>query len=270
METRSTSRGYGISSLVPHDIVRDLAPAAEIAGYAMFWINDLPGASGMAALGVAARAAPTIELGVGMLAVDRWDAQRVAAAVREADIDPRRLTIGIGAGLLTRGSQAAVIDAATGLSEIGARRVVVGSLGPRLTRIGGSDADGVLLNWVTLAAATSLATVARDGASAAGRSVWTAAYTRVACDPAAADRLRAECEAYVRYPAYARHFARFGMRAADTSMLGDEGEVNAWLSSFDGILDHVVVRAIAAADTPEAYLAVLRCAAPSHRDPQAR
>ena len=259
---RRTTRGFGISSLVAHGIVGELAAAAEASGYAMFWVNDLPRASGIASLGVAAKAAPNIELGVGVLAVDRWDADRLAEAITEADIDPRRLTVGIGAGQLTAGSLEAVRAVAVSLGELGVRRVLVGSLGPKMTRLGGVEANGVLLNWVTPSAARRLAGTAVAGAAEANREAWVGAYARVASDPAAADRLRAECAAYESYPAYARHFARFGMSGMDTSVLGDRPRIARWLGGYDGVVDHAVVRAIAASETLDAYREVLRASAP--------
>ena len=266
MTTRTTTRGFGISSLVPHDIVAALATAAEEGGYAMFWVNDLPGASGIASLGAAAKAAPRIELGVGVLAVDRWDAPRIAGEIDAARIAPQRLTIGIGAGQLSTGSRAAVSDVARGLAAIGGRRVVVGSLGPKMTRLGGAQAEGVLLNWVTPEAAATLAGVAAEGGQERGRQPWIATYTRVATDEAARSRLVAECESYEGYPAYARHFQRIGFGAMDTSVIGDRAVVKGWLEGFDGVVDHVVVRAIAATGTLDGYLAVLRAGAPAPRD----
>lgn len=260
---RRTTRGFGISSLVSHDLAGELASATETSGYAMFWVNDLPQASGLASLGVAAQAAPHIELGVGVLAVDRWDAERLAKAIERAEIDPRRLTVGIGAGQLTAGSLEAVRAVAVSLGELGVRRVVVGSLGPKMTKLGGVEADGVLLNWVTPSAARSLAATAVLGAVEANREAWVGAYARVASDPAAADRLRAECAAYESYPAYARHFARFGMSGMDTSVSGDRSSIARWLDGYRGVVDHIVVRAIAAAETLDGYLDVLRAAAPS-------
>lgn len=266
MSTLVTSRGFGVSSLVPHDVVGELAPAAESAGYAMFWVNDLPGASGLASLGVAATAAPGIELGVGVLAVDRWTVEATGRAVAEAGVDPARLTIGMGAGQLTTGAVDAMREACEGLLRLGARRVVVGSLGPRMTRLGGTDADGVLLNWVTPTAAADLATVAIQGGRETRRPTWVSSYTRVAMDTGAAGaRLNAECSAYESYPAYARHFERFGVTARETTVLGQPLDIQGWLDGFDGIVDHVVVRAIAAGDTCEDYLAVLRAAAPGSR-----
>lgn len=264
MESPVTTRGFGISSLVSHEIVRELAAAAADAGYAMFWVNDLPGASGLASLGVAAGEAPGIELGVGVLAVDRWRPSTVAEAIQRSSIDPARLTIGIGAGQMTVGAVAAMQEACTGLLQLGVRRVVVGSLGPRMTRLGGEKADGVLLNWVSPTAAAVLAGVAHDAGSRSARTTWVAAYTRVAAQPEAVSRLDAECDAYEGYPAYARHFERFGIRARDTSILGGPSEVDSWLAGFTGDVDHVVARAIAAEETVGAYRAVLLAAAPRH------
>jgi alkanesulfonate monooxygenase SsuD/methylene tetrahydromethanopterin reductase-like flavin-dependent oxidoreductase (luciferase family) len=51
---RRPQRGYGIEASLAHDIVRELAPAAERAGYRTFWVNDEAAGDGLAALHAAA------------------------------------------------------------------------------------------------------------------------------------------------------------------------------------------------------------------------
>ena len=48
-------RGFGITTAVSHDVVRELAPEVERLGYTSFWVNDMPGADGSTSLGVASR-----------------------------------------------------------------------------------------------------------------------------------------------------------------------------------------------------------------------
>ena len=64
-------RGFGITAAVGHDVVRELAPKVEALGYTSFWVNDMPGADGLASLGVALAVTSDIDLGVGVIPLDR-------------------------------------------------------------------------------------------------------------------------------------------------------------------------------------------------------
>jgi alkanesulfonate monooxygenase SsuD/methylene tetrahydromethanopterin reductase-like flavin-dependent oxidoreductase (luciferase family) len=64
-------RGFGVEAALAHDIVRELAPAAERAGYRTFWVNDEADGDGLGTLREAAAVTTTIRLGVGAIPLDR-------------------------------------------------------------------------------------------------------------------------------------------------------------------------------------------------------
>ena len=76
-----------------------------------------------------------------------------------------------------------------------------------MRRLAAADADGVLLTWLTPAAAREQAAEARDAASDA-RVVL---YVRTAFDPAARQRMDVETARYSAIPSYAANFIRQGV-----------------------------------------------------------
>jgi alkanesulfonate monooxygenase SsuD/methylene tetrahydromethanopterin reductase-like flavin-dependent oxidoreductase (luciferase family) len=144
-------------------------------------------------------------------------------------------------------------------------RVEIGALGPKMCALAGEAADGVLLNWLTPAWVAPSADITLRAADAAGRPrPQIDAYVRVALGDAAIARLHEEADRYASYPAYAANFARMGATAFDTAVSGtDPAQIRAGLAAFGDPLDEVVVRAIVGEETAEAYLALLRAAAPS-------
>lgn len=93
-----------------------------------------------------------------------------------------------------------------GLAFGGGFPVLVGALGPKMLALGASEADGVVLNWLTPEhAATTVATVRR--AAPAGRSPTTVAYVRVSPPEAA----RRDAVDYDRLANYHRHFEAQGL-----------------------------------------------------------
>ena len=77
-----------------------LAARCEHLGYHSLWSNDEPAASGLETLAHFAAAAPRLELGVGVLPLDRHQPARIATEIDRLGIDPARLWIGIGSGQL--------------------------------------------------------------------------------------------------------------------------------------------------------------------------
>ena len=70
-------------------------------------------------------------------------------------------------------------------------RIVVAALGPKMCRLAGEVADGVLLNWLTPEYARQSADIVREGAAAARRPAPTIyAYVRLALGAAAPPRGR--------------------------------------------------------------------------------
>jgi alkanesulfonate monooxygenase SsuD/methylene tetrahydromethanopterin reductase-like flavin-dependent oxidoreductase (luciferase family) len=256
-------RGFGIAGALDTSIVADLAREAEQAGYATFWANDTPAGDGLVALAAAQNTTSSIRLGVGVIPVDRKPAVAIATQLPELGLRQDRLIIGIGSGGLGQGALDAVRSAAELLQMRVEARVVVGALGPRMCEVGGEAADGVLLNWLTPGYLPILARLSTEAARAAGRpKPWIGAYVRVALAGPAEARLRAEAERYERYPAYAAHFRRMGVRAIETCVVGDAEQIEAGLNAFPSDADEIVVRAIAADETFDAYLQVLRAGAP--------
>jgi alkanesulfonate monooxygenase SsuD/methylene tetrahydromethanopterin reductase-like flavin-dependent oxidoreductase (luciferase family) len=144
-------------------------------------------------------------------------------------------------------------------------RIVVAALGPKMCRLAGEVADGVLFNWLTPEYARASAALVREGATAAGRPTPTLyGYVRVAIGPAAGDRLRQEGARYDAVPAYGAHFARMGVKPADTAVsVATAAEVAPALARWEGALDEVVVRAITATDSLDEHLELVRAAKPS-------
>jgi alkanesulfonate monooxygenase SsuD/methylene tetrahydromethanopterin reductase-like flavin-dependent oxidoreductase (luciferase family) len=226
----------GIAAAAGPDLAERVAPAAEAAGFHGLWVNDTPGHDALTVLRAAAPVTERLVLATGVLPVDRRTPGDIAAAA--SGLPTGRLVLGIGSGQVRTGAVELVTDAATELRERIGARVVVGALGPRMRRAGAAASDGLLLSWLTPAAATAQA--ARAHAIAPGTHV--ALYVRTAADAAAVAALDEEAARYAGYPAYAANFARLGLAAADTVIrptdLGDR------IGAYRVGVDEVVLRAI--------------------------
>ena len=256
------TRGFGVAGALAADIVRQLAPAAEAAGYATFWTNDTPDGDGLAALREAAAVTERIGLGVGVIPLDRQNPEAIAARIAKLGLPEDRLTVGVGSGA-AGGGLARVREGAIALRGMTGARVVVGALGPRMTELAGEVADGVLLNWLTPSYAEGSVAATRKAAAGAGRPTpLVAGYVRVALGDPARHRLAAEAVRYEGYPAYAAHFARMGAGALATTVTADDPTAIAPALAAYAHFDETVVRAIAAEDTAAAYLALLHAASP--------
>jgi|tagenome__1003787_1003787.scaffolds.fasta_scaffold20870966_3 alkanesulfonate monooxygenase SsuD/methylene tetrahydromethanopterin reductase-like flavin-dependent oxidoreductase (luciferase family) len=259
--------GFGVSAMIAPELIAPLATAAEEHGYGTFWVNDVPGGNGLEQLARAQAATSTIELGVGVLPVDRWSAEQVGQEVTANGLDTSRLILGIGAGNVQRGSIEAVRSLAEALPGTTGARVFIGALGPKMCALAGEVSDGVLLNWLTPAAAHELGRHTIDASVRAGRKrPGIYAYVRTAAASAAKDRLEREASSYEGYPSYKRHFDRMGVRAIETAINGNDSEIRERYHSFAGIADEVVCRAIVANETLDDYMGVLRAARPVPSD----
>lgn len=256
-------RGFGVAGALPAAIVRELAPAAEAAGYRTFWVNDTPNGDGLAALAAAAAVTRTIRLGVGVIPLDRQPPERIAARVAELGLPEGRLTLGVGAGM-PAGGLARVRDGVRRLRRLTGATLAVGALGPKMCAVAGEVADGVLLNWLVPAYVAPSAEVVVRAAVAAGRPrPRIDGYVRTALGEGAIARLREEAARYESFPAYAAHFARMGATAFATAVTGETpGAIRSGLDAFAPLLDEVVLRAIVGDESAAAYLDLLRAAAP--------
>ncbi len=187
-------RGVGVTAGLDGGLARDLAVHCERLGYHSLWSNDEPAAAGLETLAQFAAAAPRLELGVGILPLDRHPPVAIAADIGRLGLAPSKLWVGIGAGQL-RAPIDLVQRAVAELRQLlpGGTRILVAAMRPRLCRLGGAIADGVLLNWMLPAQAAVARQWVQDGADEAGRAApVVASYVRVAVGSGALRRLRAE------------------------------------------------------------------------------
>jgi alkanesulfonate monooxygenase SsuD/methylene tetrahydromethanopterin reductase-like flavin-dependent oxidoreductase (luciferase family) len=256
-----TKRGYGVFGGIPLDLIRSVARSAEDLGYDSFWSNSGGPNDGLAALGQAASVTTKIKLGVGVIPLNSRGPESIAAAVVAEALPQDRLLLGVGSpnpGALRRVRE--------GVRELGSRinaRIFVAALGPKMCRLAGEVADGVLFNWLTPEYARISAEWVREAAAAASRPAPALyAYQRAALGPAARERLGQEGARYAGIPQYAEHFARMGKTPVEASVAADSAAgIQAGLAQWDGILDEIVVRGIVAAETGDAYLDLLQAAA---------
>jgi alkanesulfonate monooxygenase SsuD/methylene tetrahydromethanopterin reductase-like flavin-dependent oxidoreductase (luciferase family) len=249
--------GFGIAGALDLTIAGSLAVAAERAGFDTFWANDTPSGDGLRMLGDAASRTSSIGLGVGVIPVDRQSAESITAKARDYGLPADRLMLGIGSGGLRKGTVEAVETAIDELRTLGNFRILVGALGPRMLDLAGRKADGVLLNWLTPKAAEASATSVRDVAANVGRKPPViAAYVRVGLENATS-RVKVEGDRYASIPAYGAHFRRMGVSPFETTAHGNQEAIRRTLAEFSEVVDEVVVRAIVADETEEAYLALL-------------
>jgi alkanesulfonate monooxygenase SsuD/methylene tetrahydromethanopterin reductase-like flavin-dependent oxidoreductase (luciferase family) len=259
-----TKRGFGVASALPADVIREAARQAEALGYDSFWVN-YAGNDGLVSLAVAAAVTTRVRLGIGVIPLTGRSPASIADGVRQLDLPLDRLLLGIGSGG-ARGTGAVAI-VRDGIGELRTSlpvELIVAALGPRMSRLAGEVADGVLFNWLTPEFARVSADWVREGAAAAGRRPpLLATYVRAALGPAAAQRLATEAGRYTAIPSYGDHFQRMGTPAYDTAVHGDTPEqLQAGLAAWDGVLDEIVVRAVTARDTVEELSELLEACRP--------
>src|SRR5215213_6432931 len=260
---RAGWRGYGVAGALPHDVIRTLASAAEAAGYHTFWVNDTPNGDGLAGLAAAAEVTSQIQLGVGVIPLDRQPAEEIAHRVDELGLPQQRLIVGIGSGNPI-GGLARVEEGVATLEERLEAPVVVGALGPNMCALAGRSSDGVLLNWLTAEYVAPSAAIVDAAARDAGRPrPLILGYVRTVFGSGAREVFAEEAGRYGGYPAYAANCGRMGTPAEATAVIGDTpAEIQAGLTSFSGELDETVVRAITGEESADAYMALLEAAAP--------
>jgi alkanesulfonate monooxygenase SsuD/methylene tetrahydromethanopterin reductase-like flavin-dependent oxidoreductase (luciferase family) len=189
---------------------------------------------------------------VGVLPLDRHRPGAIAAEIDRLGLDPAKLWIGIGSGSLR--PQIDVVRRSVtelrGLLPQGTR-VVVAAMRPRLCRLGGAVADGVLLNWMLPAHAAQARGWVREGADQAGRATpLVASYIRVAVGPGSLERLR-EAEWFYRTvtEGYGRHFEAMDVPLGSVGVAAPgRPEVLDALAPYRSALDLAIVRVLADRD----------------------
>ena len=258
------SRGFGVAAGLPSEVARPLAKRCAELGYDSVWSNDHPGAKGLETLVEFAAAAPALDLGVAVIAIDRTPPEAIAADVERTGLDPARLWLGVGAGF-SKKPLTKMREALPRLREqLPGVRLVLAAMGPKMCALGGAEFDGVFFNWMTPGFAAGARAKVEAGAAEAGRDTPPVfGYVRTAVGPDAAARLAKE-ESFYRdlHKGYRDHFDRLGEPEGTVGVAAaDRDEAQAALAAYEGPLDTIVVRGLASAKV-EAMSAVAAAAAP--------
>ena len=155
----------------PEVAARAGARAATSSATRSMWSNDHPMASGLETAAVFHEAAPALDVGVAVLALDRHEPDAIAAKIDERGPRPRSPVARDRRG---------VHEAAAGRRARGPRgaarrrcRRPRGSRsprwGPKMCALAGAEADGVFLNWMTPERAAWARERVHEGAREAGR-----------------------------------------------------------------------------------------------------
>jgi alkanesulfonate monooxygenase SsuD/methylene tetrahydromethanopterin reductase-like flavin-dependent oxidoreductase (luciferase family) len=257
------SRGFGVAAGLPSEVAQPLAGRCAELGYDSMWSNDHPGAKGLETLSEFAAAAPALDLGVAVIALDRTPPETIAADIERIGLDPARLWLGVGAGF----SKKPLTKMRESLPELREKlpgiRLVLAAMGPKMCALAGAEFDGVFFNWMTPGFAAGAREQVEAGASEAGRDTPPVfGYVRTAVGPDAAERLAKE-ESFYRdlHKGYRDHFDRLGEPEGTVGVAAADGdEAQSQLAAYEP-LDTIVVRGLASANV-EAMSAVAAAAAP--------
>jgi alkanesulfonate monooxygenase SsuD/methylene tetrahydromethanopterin reductase-like flavin-dependent oxidoreductase (luciferase family) len=261
------SRGFGVAAGLDPEIATPLATRCAELGYGSVWSNDTPLASGLDTVAAFAEGTDEIDLGVGVLALDRHSPEEIGAQIEKLGLPRERLIIGVGAGH-SRRPLTAMREALPRLREaLGGVRVVLAAMGPKMCALAGAAYDGVFFNWMTPEFAAAARERVLAGAAEAGREAPPVyGYVRAAVGDDATRRLGKE-ESFYRdlHDGYRRHFERLGAPEGTVGIAAPDAEAaQAALAEYTA-LDITVVRALASARL-DAMSALAEAVAPA-REP---
>ncbi len=243
------SRGFGVAAGLDPEVARPLAARCAELGYDSLWSNDHPGAKGLETLAEFAAAAPEVELGVAVIALDRQSPAEIAADVERLGLDRAKLWLGVGAGFsekpLTRMRESlpALREALPGV------RLVLAAMGPKMCALAGAEFDGAFFNWMTPEFAARARNHVEAGAADADRECPPVfGYVRTAVGPDAAERLAKE-ESFYRdlHPGYRNHFDRLAEPEGTVGVAAADSDTAKKRLAAYTALDTVVVRGLASA-----------------------
>lgn len=257
-------RGFGVAAGLDPEVAAPLSARCEELGYDSMWSNDHPGAKGLETLAVFSKGANQLDLGVGVIALDRTPPNQIAHDVHHLHLDPSRLWVGVGAGFTKKPLTTMRTELTTLRAALPDCRLVLASMGPKMCELAGASYDGAFFNWMTPEYARQAREWVFAGAAGEDREPPPIfGYVRVAVGPDAAERLAKE-ESFYRdlHPGYRNHFDRLGAPDGTVGIAApDAAAVQAALAPYAEALDSVVVRGLASG-TLAAMSSVAEAAAP--------
>ena len=232
------------------------------------WTNHPPSQDGFGPLAWAAAATSRIRLGVGVVPIAAYDPPAIAERVRETALPLDRLRLGVGTGA----ASLPLTRVCAALSELRTRlpvELVLAALGPRMCALAGREADAVLLNAVTPAYAQASAEIVARAAEAVGRPTPRVyALVSVAIGDEAAALQQRAAAFYQHIPAYAAHFQRQGVAAAEVlHTAASSAELLEHLRPWAGVVDELVLGLAMSPDRAEEALPLVAAAAHGFRSP---
>jgi alkanesulfonate monooxygenase SsuD/methylene tetrahydromethanopterin reductase-like flavin-dependent oxidoreductase (luciferase family) len=242
-------RGFGVAAGLDPEVARPLAERCAELGYHSLWSNDHPGAKGLETLAEFAAAAPEVELGVAVIALDRTPPAEIAADIERLGLDRAKLWLGVGAGFsekpLTRMRESLpqLRDTLPGV------RLVLAAMGPKMCALAGAEFDGVFFNWMTPEFAARARNQVEAGAADADRECPPVfGYVRTAVGSDAAARLAKE-ESFYRdlHAGYRNHFDRLGEPEGTVGVAAEDADTAQKHLAAYTALDTAVVRGLASA-----------------------
>src|SRR5262249_42688159 len=160
---------FGVAAGLDPEIAGPLAARCEELGYDSVWSNDHPGAKGLETLAAFGEGAPRLELGVGVIALDRTPPKQIAADLHHCHLDPSRLWVGVGAGFAKKPLTTMREELSTVRAALPGVRVVLAAMGPKMCELAGAEYDGAFFNWMTPEYVAKARQRVEAGAESAGR-----------------------------------------------------------------------------------------------------
>jgi alkanesulfonate monooxygenase SsuD/methylene tetrahydromethanopterin reductase-like flavin-dependent oxidoreductase (luciferase family) len=263
MSARAQKRAFGVAAGLKPEVCGPLAQTCEEVGYTAILANDHPGAKGLETLAEFAKVTDKIDLGVGVIALDRQSPETIAADIDRLGLDRSRLWIGVGAGF-SKKPLTFMREMLPELREhLDGVRVVMAAMGPKMCALAGAEYDGAFFNWMTADFAADAREQVEAGAAEARHSAPPVfGYVRTAIGEDAESRLAKE-ESFYRdlHKGYRNHFDRLGAPEGTVGVAAPDAEsAQAGLAEYSA-LDVIVVRGLASARA-EPMTELARAAAP--------
>ena len=243
----------GLSLRAPGMSIQELAAIAAFAdasGYSSLWTAEATGRDAFSVLTVWAMRTTRIELGTAIVTI--YARSPMAAAMHAAtlsELAPERITLGIGSGhsnaarnafgfhaklslsavaeygaivqglledrgVTHSGETFSTSDAVLGLKPMSSVPVVLGALGPKMSKLAAENFDGVLWNWLTLETMAQRTASTHDHVPNNRKDFRMRTNVRVAVDEDSEQARQALATEVLRFcgvPDYRRHFHRQGL-----------------------------------------------------------